>query len=61
MFGRDVGALEVDRGRSLVNGFATAAAVVEECGAEVEKGEDDDEDYVADDVPWGGCEAEASG
>lgn len=57
----DIGALEVLRGRSLVDGLAATAAVVDEGGPNIQNGDDQDEDDVADDVAWGGCESEASG
>lgn len=60
MFRRDIGSLEILRGRSLVDGFATTATVVHKHCAAIENSDDDDEDDVADDVAWGGCEAETS-
>ena len=56
----DVCALEVLSGRSLVDGLAATTAVMDNNGAGVKKGYDEDENDVADDVSWGGCEAEAS-
>ena len=61
MFRRDIGSLEILRGRGLVDGFATTATVVHKNCAAIENGYDDDKDDVADDVAWGGCEAETSG
>lgn len=60
MLRRDICALEILSGRSLVDGLAATTAVVDENGAAVQKGYDEDEDDVANDVARGGCEAEAS-
>lgn len=56
----DVSILEISRSGGIKDCLATTATVVDNCGRYDYTADYNDDDGVANNVPWGGCEFEAA-